>query len=1201
MQSQSQSHARLQAGTHLKPTPSSAPSRSHPVIRFQQTLGNQAVQALVQSGMIQPKLALHAPANERERDADRMAARALSPSFGSSGPDGHCAECRTKGQGQRSKADGIEFSSIPPVVREALMSPGQPLDGETRSFMESRFNYDFGEIRLHTDSAAVESARSINALAYTTANRIVFGAGQFAPGTSAGRRLLAHELAHVALGHSGIQRRTDMEAEMRAEAAERRRQEAEERQRHHEAWSGSVGQQFTRDLGNQPATISGERERIGFALTAQRAAVFDAVANGQGWLTEALKNQSYTGPGLSELKPLWSEALVAAETLKLSASSGTVGTDAQLLGLEAIPAFFNALGVFARAAEEAHRTHVATENARLSAAYDKELAEYGRHEQLDRMAQGPIGEPGERAFRAGQAIARGPAPRSPAFLTAPAAISGQVDAANANVYRAETAAQWSAVASDVQRLGNGAANLVVASLPASSEVRTGLEYLQQLETRLAQFEESNAVTMRIPAVFYPKDRTVNRRGENGQTQLAAQAIPWQFYLINTGVASRDQPARAGGEWVLVDLTSSQRFENRTAATPFDSARLQMGETVNPPVSMFSALNSRIRFPEGRLYFTLPSGTSYVLETTEPWSLSDWLSAIGIALAAITITASVLATGGASTPAAVAFYAGLGAAAAGAGSTLAQMHEKSEQGILTSADVNNAMVSIGIDIITAASMGLGRLVSLPATAARIGLTGERFIALQRITQVVRAGAIGADVYQAYSLTSGLIAAFNAIERLPEEERSRMRSQLVRTALLSGALLVVAIRGDVRDFQAGRALRVSHVDPDGALVVAHSGASPAHPDTPAPHERADAPGVSAGAHATPHPQATGPAHANSERAGAGLAIGAESHAVGAAGSGPGRDFYFCSGHCNPIVMRLGAILDVIPPSHPEHEIYKELRNRARTASRRLKQGELTQEEADAIARQISGDVARHSRQSELFAALMNTDPALLAAHRGDIRRRLSRALDIQETQLRTQREGQAANRGAGRGRDPLAEPDPRSPLETDLLGGLDIQAVDRAGRRLQPLHFDVGNFSHTHAEALVPNLPRGLNKEVPVTLPDGTAGRADRVRFILDADGDRIGAHVFEVKPNVGDNVTRGQQQVQGYVAGLRAEIEATLRAKGKAVPTAAPGGGPLYTGTVLPYNYEQMVAVLRALRASRRDAARLAEYEAIARQVFGGVN
>jgi hypothetical protein len=63
--------------------------------------------------------------------------------------------------------------------------------------MEPRFGHDFSRVRVHTDSKAAESARAVNALAYTVGRDVVFGAGQHVPGTSAGQRLLAHELAHV--------------------------------------------------------------------------------------------------------------------------------------------------------------------------------------------------------------------------------------------------------------------------------------------------------------------------------------------------------------------------------------------------------------------------------------------------------------------------------------------------------------------------------------------------------------------------------------------------------------------------------------------------------------------------------------------------------------------------------------------------------------------------------------------------------------------------------------------------------------------------------------------------------------------------------------------------------------------------------------------------------------------------------------------
>src|SRR5687768_5226344 len=86
---------------------------------------------------------------------------------------------------------------IPPLVHQVLRSPGEPLEPAAKYFFETRFGHDFSRVRVHSGAVAEESARQINASAYTVGHNIVFGAGQFAPGTEAGRRLLAHELAHV--------------------------------------------------------------------------------------------------------------------------------------------------------------------------------------------------------------------------------------------------------------------------------------------------------------------------------------------------------------------------------------------------------------------------------------------------------------------------------------------------------------------------------------------------------------------------------------------------------------------------------------------------------------------------------------------------------------------------------------------------------------------------------------------------------------------------------------------------------------------------------------------------------------------------------------------------------------------------------------------------------------------------------------------
>jgi uncharacterized protein DUF4157 len=90
------------------------------------------------------------------------------------------------------------LSEAPPSVHAALRSPGEPLDAATRAYFEPRFGRDFSGVRVHADAAAAQSARDVNAHAYTVGQNIAFDSGRFAPGSQAGRRLLAHELAHVA-------------------------------------------------------------------------------------------------------------------------------------------------------------------------------------------------------------------------------------------------------------------------------------------------------------------------------------------------------------------------------------------------------------------------------------------------------------------------------------------------------------------------------------------------------------------------------------------------------------------------------------------------------------------------------------------------------------------------------------------------------------------------------------------------------------------------------------------------------------------------------------------------------------------------------------------------------------------------------------------------------------------------------------------
>lgn len=74
---------------------------------------------------------------------------------------------------------------------------GAPLDPQVRADMESRFGADFSQVRVHNDDQAHRSAAGHEAMAYTIGEDVVFGAQRYAPHSLQGRRLLAHELAHV--------------------------------------------------------------------------------------------------------------------------------------------------------------------------------------------------------------------------------------------------------------------------------------------------------------------------------------------------------------------------------------------------------------------------------------------------------------------------------------------------------------------------------------------------------------------------------------------------------------------------------------------------------------------------------------------------------------------------------------------------------------------------------------------------------------------------------------------------------------------------------------------------------------------------------------------------------------------------------------------------------------------------------------------
>ncbi len=103
---------------------------------------------------------------------------------------------------QQNDLPDHSIERVPSRIIEAPRTSGNPLNSETRHFMEQRFAHDFSKVRVHTDEQSQRSASTLNARAFTIGNNIVFGSGEYIPGTERGKSLIAHELAHVIQQHS---------------------------------------------------------------------------------------------------------------------------------------------------------------------------------------------------------------------------------------------------------------------------------------------------------------------------------------------------------------------------------------------------------------------------------------------------------------------------------------------------------------------------------------------------------------------------------------------------------------------------------------------------------------------------------------------------------------------------------------------------------------------------------------------------------------------------------------------------------------------------------------------------------------------------------------------------------------------------------------------------------------------------------------
>ncbi len=208
--------AAVQPASRTQLDPQVDPRLGHALGKVQVHRDVQAALPSAGAGAPRPSLTggmrVSRPADGSELEADRLADRVMRmPAGDSAAIDPSALRPRDDENGRketafRREAPGTALEAPPghhrPGAPSAMNAGGAPLDRASRTFFEPRFGVNLAHVRVHSDSAARDSARSVGARAYALGSDIVFGSGEYRPHDAGGRHLLAHELAHVVL-HGG--------------------------------------------------------------------------------------------------------------------------------------------------------------------------------------------------------------------------------------------------------------------------------------------------------------------------------------------------------------------------------------------------------------------------------------------------------------------------------------------------------------------------------------------------------------------------------------------------------------------------------------------------------------------------------------------------------------------------------------------------------------------------------------------------------------------------------------------------------------------------------------------------------------------------------------------------------------------------------------------------------------------------------------
>jgi hypothetical protein len=525
----------------------------------------------------------------------------------------------------------------------------------------------------------------------------------------------------------------------------------------HALWDESQQQGYSEVLKGQNSDLSVDVQHTMQMIVMQRASLFNKLEN----------SKSDIPP---ELKEKWQNAVLSIENIETMLRNQRTDDITADIYKTTITSFYYVLIKVQRQDEKKQR-EIAAESKEMHDAFHKE-----KNPCESQKCHTPNRDSGD--FQ----VVKAPPPYSPIL--------------EGYFYQAMSARAMDDWLKMIENFGFASSkmdDMLISRLGGSSEDAQTLNYSKGLLAKQQSFQKEHPFAVRIPAVFYPKDTIIDLPDKSGIKKKAADGIPWLFYLYNTGYRGTDRLAQSGGKWVLTDMTSPEHIQvDEEPSSDLDAAKLQQGSVVDPPKALFEKLNKAVHFPKGRLYWTMPSGTNWTLETTEPMTLSAFLGYLALGAAALSLLLG---------PEMLIFSSVLGV-----GSTVMDMHEKSEAGTLSRGDIFKGALLIAADIATAMTAGLGRIASIAGEGidlARVArLAGRYYVPVKRAAAVLDAANI-------IVLADSFVDQFSAVMNqsgMTAEQRQEAIGRLVLTGIFLGVVATPTLKNAVEEVAGGAALHL-----------------------------------------------------------------------------------------------------------------------------------------------------------------------------------------------------------------------------------------------------------------------------------------------------------------------------------------------------------------------------------------------------------